>query len=238
MLSFDDRVKNYGYQMTVNEEELVDYITTHKEEVSQIKIVVLAEELDIATNTITRFCHKLNYESFSELKHRLKDETTKGVNNDYQNILNKNFDLIDPEREEKAVRFMSNAKKVNFYALDQTSLLLRVSAKTFFAHDDKFRFHEYQSDIKRRIELGYNEIFFFVSLTGESDSVIEMARYAKNKGHKVISLTNLSDNTLSKISDITLFCYTLDEKTNDYDTTDKTPVMIILHSLYLAYCKK
>ncbi len=61
MLSFEDRSRNEAYRLTFNEEELVDYIKNHKQEVSQIKIITLAEIMSIAPNTITRFCYKLFY---------------------------------------------------------------------------------------------------------------------------------------------------------------------------------
>jgi DNA-binding MurR/RpiR family transcriptional regulator len=55
MLSFEDRFTNEAYRLTFNEEELVDYIKNHKQEVSQIKNNTLAEIMSIAPNTITRF---------------------------------------------------------------------------------------------------------------------------------------------------------------------------------------
>lgn len=235
MLSLEDRAKNEAYRLTFNEEELVDYIKNNKEEVSQIKIITLAEIMTIAPNTITRFCYKLGYESFAELKLFLNYETRSDSYGDYQQILNKNFELIDKERELKAANIMYKARGVNFYAKDQTGLILKGSAQNFYAEDNKFQSFEYESDIIRRIKSAKNETFFLVSLTGESRSVVDIAKCAKVKGHKVISLTNLSDNTLSKLADVSLYCYTEVKHINDYNVTDKTPLMIIMYSLYLTY---
>ncbi len=237
MLSFEDRSRNEAYRLTFNEEELVEYIKNNKHEVSQIKIITLAEIMSVAPNTVTRFCYKLGYESFAELKLLLNYETRVNSYEDYQQIINKNFELIDKERELKAANIMSKAQGVNFYAKDQTGLILKGSVQNFFAKDNKFQFFEYESDIIRRIKSTINETFFLVSLTGESRSVVDIAKYAKAKGHKVITLTNLSDNTLSKLSDVSLYCYTEVKHVNDYNVTDKTPLMIIMYSLYLTFCK-
>ncbi|QDK71289.1 MurR/RpiR family transcriptional regulator [Lactococcus protaetiae] len=237
MLNFDDRVQNIKYKMTLNEEELTDYIKKNIQSVSQMKIVTLANELCIAPNTITRFCTKLGYENFSELKLCLKYETEDNISKGQRYILNKNFDLIDTVREKKVADMMAKARAVNFYALEQTGLLLKVSVNNFYVWESKFQIFEYQNEIETRIKLNSDEIFFFVSLTGENQYIIELAKHAKNNNHKVISLTDLSDNTLSKISDVSLYCYTKNHKINDYDVTDKTPIMIIMYSLFLTFCK-
>ncbi len=236
MLGFQERVKNKENKLTELEEDLVDYILKNKEAVSQTKIVILSQRFYTVPNTITRFCKKLGYENFSEFKMNLKQElTTPEVMNTHKNILLKNFDLIDQERELKVVQLMQKARNVNFYALDQTGLLTKMYVKCLFALDDKFQFFEYQQEMKKKILNSSHEIFFFVSLSGETPSVLELAELAKSRNHKLISLTNLTENSLVQIVDIPLYCLTQKEEVNGYDTTDKTPLLLVLQSLYYSY---
>ncbi|MCA9747178.1 MAG: MurR/RpiR family transcriptional regulator, partial [Lactococcus sp.] len=182
------------------------------------------------------FCKKLGYENFSEFKINLKQElTTPESMNAHKHILLKNFDLIDKEREMKVVQLMQRAKSVNFYALDQTGLLTKMYVKSLFALDDKFQFYEYQQEMKKKILSSSHEVFFFVSLSGETPSVLELAELAKSRNHKLISLTNLTENSLVQIADIPLYCLTQKEEVNGYDTTDKTPLLLVLQSLYYTY---
>ncbi|MFK4885748.1 MurR/RpiR family transcriptional regulator [Lactococcus petauri] len=236
MLSFQERVKNKENKLTELEEDLVDYILKNKEAVSQTKIVILSQKFYTVPNTITRFCKKLGYENFSEFKINLKQElTTPESMNAHKHILLKNFDLIDKEREMKVVQLMQRAKSVNFYALDQTVLLTKMYVKSLFALDDKFQFYEYQQEMKKKILSSSHEVFFFVSLSGETPSVLELAELAKSRNHKLISLTNLTENSLVQIADIPLYCLTQKEEVNGYDTTDKTPLLLVLQSLYYTY---
>lgn len=236
MLSFQERVKNKENKLTELEEDLVDYILKNKEAVSQTKIVILSQKFYTVPNTITRFCKKLGYENFSEFKINLKQElTTPESMNAHKHILLKNFDLIDKEREMKVVQLMQRAKSVNFYALDQTGLLTKMYVKSLFALGDKFQFYEYQQEMKKKILSSSHEVFFFVSLSGETPSVLELAELAKSRNHKLISLTNLTENSLVQIADIPLYCLTQKEEVNGYDTTDKTPLLLVLQSLYYTY---
>lgn len=236
MLSFQERVKNKENRLTELEEDLATYILKNKKEVSQAKIVKLSHDFYTVPNTITRFCKKLGYDNFSEFKINLKQdlETPRSIN-PHRDVLLKNFDLIDKERELKVVQLMQRAKIVNFYALDQTGLFTKMYVKNLFALDDKFQFFEYQQEMKKKILNASNELFFFVSLSGETPSVLELAKLAKERHHKMISLTNLSENSLAKMSDISLYCLTQPEEVNGYDTTDKTPLLLILQSLYRTF---
>ncbi|MEY8458022.1 MurR/RpiR family transcriptional regulator [Lactococcus ileimucosae] len=236
MLSFQERIRNKENRLTELEEDLADYILKHKEEVSQTKIVILSQKFYTVPNTITRFCKKLGYDNFSEFKINLKQELAiPEATSPHKEILLKNFDLIDKEREMRVVQLMQKAKFVNFYALDQTGLLTKMYVKSLFALDNKFQFFEYQQEMKKKILSSSSELFFFVSLSGETPSVLELATLAKEKKHKIVSLTNLKENRLVQLSDISLFCLTEEEEVNGYDTTDKTPLLLILQSLYYTY---
>ncbi|BDW48943.1 hypothetical protein [Lactococcus formosensis] len=63
---------------------------------------------------------------------------------------------------------------------------------------------------------------------------MELAELAKSRKHKLISLTNLTENSLAQIVDIPLYCLTEKEEVNGYDTTDKTPLVLVLQSLYYS----
>jgi DNA-binding MurR/RpiR family transcriptional regulator len=236
MLSFQERIENNRDKLTKLEENLATYISQNQNEVVTAKIIILAAKFSTVPNTITRFCKKLGYDNFAEFKNNLKQElSTPKQYNSHQTIILKNFSLIDKEREQKVVQLMQKAKAVNFYALDQTGLLVKMYVKNLFALDDKFHFFEYQQELKKQILNSSNELFFFVSISGETPCVLELANLTQKKGHKIVTLTNLTANNLSAMADIALYCWTQKEEVNGYDITDKTPLLLILQSLYYAY---
>lgn len=235
-MKFATRAANLYYKLTELEDDIVEYIKNHKAEVADTKIVTLAAEFYTVPNTITRLCRKLGYDGFVALKFELKQELSENVeeNHQYLTIL-RNFDLIVPEREQKVINLFQKAKAVNFYAQDQTKWIAKIGTENFYAIDDKFRLFDYEKEIISQIKRSNSEIFFFISLSGETSTVLSLAELAKSNGHKVVSLTNLSENSLSKMSDVALYCYTEKVHVNHFDLTDKTPLLIILQSLFQSY---
>lgn len=237
-MNFKERTLNFDYKLTELEDDFVEYILTNKKEAAHIKITVLASKFYCVPNSITRFCHKLGYEGFADLKAELKWEVEREKESKHlssKDYLLKNIRLIDREREEKCVRLFNEVKTVSFFAIGQTGELSKICVDNFYALDPKFIFTPYPNTVSQRISHGEGEIFFFISLSGESEGVIKLATQAKEKGHYVVSLTHLSKNTLSKISDLTLFCFTESKIVDGYNVTDKTPLMIIMNSLFEKY---
>lgn len=236
-MNFQHRVLNSQYCLTELEEELADYIVQNKEEVAQMKIVTLASQLYTVPNTITRFCHKLGYDGFTELKVELKHELYIPQKNDFESILLKNLEIINPQKEEAIIKLFQKHSKVNFFALEQGRVIARACTEHFYTLTDKFRFYYYENELVKRIEEEKESVFFFISLSGEKDVILKTAQLAKDEGHKVISLTNLTENSLTKIADISLYCYACKSVYRHYDVTDKTPLMIVMNSLYRHYQK-
>ncbi len=237
-MKFKDRAINVDYRLTDLEDDLVSYINAHKDEVIRLKMTNLAQRFYTVPNTITRFCHKLGYEGFVDLKNQLRweletvQETSSLLKRHY---LIETLDLIDPSREEKCIAAFQAAKAVTFFAVGQTGELSKICVNNFYAFDPKFNFIEYPNTVEHKIEQSNRDVFFFVSLSGETIDMLRLAEKAKQKGHIVISLTGLGKNSLSTIADISLFCQIKPEIVEGYDVTDKTPLMIIFNNLFHAY---
>ncbi|MBL3716220.1 SIS domain-containing protein [Lactococcus garvieae] len=234
-MNFEQRVINSRHGFTELEEDIVAWILKNKEEAASIKIVTLATQLYTAPNTIMRLCRKLGYDGFTELKVELKHELQEQVENETKRIFLRNFELIDAQRELEVVKLFQRYPKVNFFALEQAVVIAKACTEHFYTLSDKFRLYQYENELVNQIENNQKSCFFFISLSGESTTVHKLARLAKEYGHKVVSLTNLTENTLSDIADVNLYCYTTREVYGYYDVTDKTPLMLIMHSLYRAY---
>ncbi|GBG97143.1 MurR/RpiR family transcriptional regulator [Lactococcus termiticola] len=237
MLTFYERVKNAEDRLTELEEGIVDYVLKHQTAVSQEKIASLASQFYTVPNTISRLVHKLGYESFSEFRHALKAEVEEQhYKSEQEKAILKNLELARSDKLTKIAEQISKAKAVNFYASDQTGLLTKLAVQSFYALDDKFQFYDYEKELRRRMSSKKDEVFFLVSMSGETQSVLDLAVFCKEQGHRLISLTNLTDNPLSRLADEALYCLLQEEEINGYDVTDKTALMIILEALFRKCC--
>lgn len=237
-MKFAIRAQNLEYKLTETEENIVEYILAHQAEVVNMKIVTLAEHFFTVPNTITRFCRKLGYGGFTELKVELRHELLeKQAGNQQLALIEENFGLVDEKREIKLAKLLQKARLVNFYAQDQTHLIAELGVECFQVLDSKFQLLGYEKEVLSRINNGAGDVFFFISISGETPAIVNLAKKAKERGHQVVSLTNLSNNSLAAIADVAIYCLTEVTYIAGIEVTDKTPMFVILQSLFQRYLK-
>lgn len=236
-MDFNSRAINFDYRFTDLEDELILYIQNNKRVVANSKIVDLAKQFYTVPNTITRLCHKMEYYGFLELKKALKQEIDQPIekSKNQTDILFKNLELIDEDREQEVVQALKNATKVNFFSVGSTAHATRIIVDHFDAVDYKFFFYAYEHELKHKIQTAKDELFFFISLSGEMEPLLSLAKQAKERKHIIVSLTSLSKNTLSESADISLYCYSPKRVVNNVDIRDKTPLLIVMDSLLQRY---
>ncbi|WP_339232992.1 hypothetical protein MKY25_10670 [Geobacillus sp. FSL W8-0032] len=105
-MRFDERVRLYADKLNDTDDQIVDYIIKHREEIADIPIQKMAEALYTVPNTIVRFAKKLGYKGFAELKAALaleqRDETA--IKADGKTVIEKTKKLIDEQLIDEAER--------------------------------------------------------------------------------------------------------------------------------------
>ncbi|MEB3749813.1 MULTISPECIES: MurR/RpiR family transcriptional regulator [Geobacillus] len=105
-MRFDERVRLYADKLNDTDDQIVDYIIKHREEIADIPIQKMAEALYTVPNTIVRFAKKLGYKGFAELKAALaleqRDETA--IKADGKTVIEKTKKLIDEQLIDEAKR--------------------------------------------------------------------------------------------------------------------------------------
>ena len=61
-------------QLNETDDDIVDYIRSHRQEIMKLSIQKVAAELFIAPNAVMRLSKKLEYSGFSELKFSVQNE--------------------------------------------------------------------------------------------------------------------------------------------------------------------
>lgn len=238
-LKFEERIHIHEDELSDLEIEIAEYILNHKKEVSEIKIIVLAEKFFTVPNTISRLCHKLDYSGFLDLKESLKELnlTSDKKKDTLKEVLLKNFDLIDESKNKKVALLIKKASLVVVFGIGATGDAAKIIIENFNAVEYKFLFCEYDHEVLRRIEEAGNTLFLFVSLSGQNELTLFLSEKVKKSGKKLITLTELKENPLAKMADIALFCYSPDKNINNWNIIDKTPLFIIMDDILNQWIK-
>lgn len=122
------------------------------------------------------------------------------------------------------------AKQVIFIGLGTSGILGKYGAR-FFSNLKKFS--QYIEDPYFPIMEGMSEaVVIALSVSGETEQIVQMAGEFKKNGCKIISITNKGTSTLSKLSDYNLSYYVTDlDMGNHINITTQIPVIYLIEAI-------
>lgn len=240
---FDERVKKYEYKFNDTEDIIIEYIRKHKPQVVKLSIKALANKFFTVPNTILRLSKKMGYDGFSELKNSLKAELSQSDYISYENErqgyslnIKKTLNLIDYEMLDRIVDHIHKARRIIFYGVGDTISICQIAVKELSLKNPNVTFCLHPHDMIYTLHtVTEHDILFLVSLSGETKSILEIAELAHSKNCQIVSLTHIQENSLEKLATYHLYCYSPTIKVNDFNVTDKTPLLLVLRALTEHY---
>lgn len=218
-----------------------DFIIKSPDQVQLMTIRELANQVHVSTSTIVRLCSKLGFEGWSDLKFYLKGQFREKTPEEqhYDNMLEfeiflrrmntKNYQ----KRLDAAAAMIAKADFTVFLGLGTSGSLGSYATKYFvntglrsFVITDPFQAVQAKG-------LG-NIVAVILSVSGETDQVVNKELEFKSDGAKIISITNTEDCTIAKLADLQLSYNLITEWSKQYplgNLTTQLPVLAILEIL-------
>lgn len=236
MLTFKERIDKYEYQLNDTDDQIVEYMLGHIEHVMTMSIQVLAENVYTVPNTIVRLSRKLGYDGFSHMKNAIKNEQ----DDDQQGMdhLNKTRELLDPEKMEDINHLIMQAPRVLIYGIGDSAIYCEYLMNGYRVANKKCEFNMHRHNTLSELEaMSPKDLLVLISVSGESAQIIEVADRAKERGIKMISITDFRKNTLQRLADHTLYFSSPPTYHRQHNVTDPTPIFYLLRRLLEGYWK-
>lgn len=230
---------SYNKIQSLNELELslYNYIMKNSEKVVYMRIRELAKEAHVSTTTILRFCKKLNCEGFTEFKLKFKmylEESNRRELTDNTSMI---IDFLKKSQSEEynyklntVCNEINKAENIIFMGIGFSGILSKYAAR-YFSVIGKRSIYIDDPFYPLPVDTSENYICIAISVSGETSEVIDNINKLKQKGSKIISITNNENSTLAKISDLNISYYVQQEKIGNYDITTQIPVLYILEAI-------
>ncbi|WP_338449409.1 MurR/RpiR family transcriptional regulator [Niallia oryzisoli] len=219
------------------EMSLYNYIVQNSEKVAYMRIRELADETHVSTATILRFCRKLNCEGFSEfkvkLKISLKENKKTTIKSSHHSIVEFFERTLKGDLEEKikmAASLVTKADNVIFIGIGSSGILAEYGAR-YFSSLGKFSMYIKDPHFPIHSKLMLNSVTIVLSVSGENNFTVTHLHQLKQKGSKIISITNTKLSTIAKTSDINIPYYVTEEFIEEANITTQVPVIYILESM-------
>lgn len=217
---------------------IYNYVILNFEKIRYMTIRELAQELQVSTSTILRFCYKNDFDSYSQFKKALeeKSELQKKCSpmKDLQELSNFFARVNSSAFEEKLLFPVATLRKADlilFIGRGSSGTLAKYGARYF---SNLGRFVVSLEDELYPIDSiqWKNTVVLAFSESGETPELIDVIHRFKKKQCCILSITNSPLSTLAKISDWN-FSYNLPPKriNGGYNGTSQVPVIFLIEAL-------
>ncbi len=254
---------NFRYEsLTKAEKKVADYVLEHSKEVMYMSITDLAYECKVADSSVFRFCKSMDLRGYQDLKIALAHNTASDNNGiahieDKINIkdslreitnkllttnidaLNQTYSLINEDDIVRAVDSLINCDRFYFLgvgsslvtALEGKNKFMRITNKAEVLADTHLQ-------VMAASLMTERDVAIMISYSGSTKDTIEVARMAKERGAKVISITRFAKSPLTSYSDITLLCGSNEGPLQGGSMSAKMSQLYLLDILYAEYFKR
>lgn len=190
------------------------YIYANKKECCYISIYDIADACNVSRTTVLRFAKKLGLDGFSDLKMMLKMEISQAREKPSMDIAEATMNLCQHVGEEIAKqdftrinKLMYKAKRIFVYASGHVQKNVASEILRLFVNCNVLVYEikgpdEFSTIIRNAKD---EDLFIIISLSGESENVVEVAQKLHLQKIPLISLTQLKSNTLAKLSNENIY---------------------------------
>lgn len=222
-----EKLETPDFKATKSDKVLIEYIKEHKEDIAYKPISQIAKESNIGEATITRFARKMGFSSLQDFKVTLAKEgslnssnniinsnieneesavdTANKLLNSNINILKNTVDLISNEDIHKCASMIINARRIYFIGIGYSGIIAQDSNYKFMRIGlNSTSFDSSHNMIMMSSIMEDDDLIVAISHTGETKEIIKTIQIAKENNVKVISITENTDSSIAKLSDVSL----------------------------------
>lgn len=243
--------------LTSNEDVILQYILSNKDEVIKMNINQLAQNTYVSTATISRLCQKLNLQGFNDLKFKLKSDNLhknnsiakntiidsySEINNIIPNSLKRlktTMESLNLEDLNYIVNCLCSDKNIHIFARGLTQMSLEYFSNTLLSLNRFCTFHiDLPLVYRAASRMTSNDLIIIASSGGSTIPIIKAATLSKSNSATVVAITSDPNSDLASIADITL--YGEIEKKNFFgiDINSRLSIQFIIESILQLYINR
>ncbi|BEU87540.1 MurR/RpiR family transcriptional regulator [Selenomonas sp. TAMA-11512] len=181
------------------------YIESDRVTASRSSIHELARACTVSSASVVRFAQKLGFDGFGEMKAFMRMEAaaksapSRDVITELGSFYEQTWRELMRRDYTRANKLIREAHRIFAYASGYVQTNVMQEMKRLFLFDNIFICEiagrdEFQSVYQTA---GPDDLFIFISLSGESERVVEFAEKLSLKGVPILSITEMRQNTLA-----------------------------------------
>ena len=246
-------------QLTETDRRLASYLLDHSREAIHMSAKELSAQCDTSPAAVVRLSQKLGFKGFTALKLELAKESGQEEPDVFRSAIRDNDDMETIVRKAEQIHLRNTSltyQMVNVSVLSQAVEeicagrrihLFGVGASGLLAMDFLYKSSRigipafYHADVHTNLAtaalLGPEDIVIAISYSGETLDTGLAAEAARERGSKIIAITQANRNTLSRLADYPLYIPGEEPELRVGAMTSRTSGLLILDLLFLGIAK-
>lgn len=226
-----------------NEKYICHYLTGHYRECADETITEFAGKCSVSSTMLVRFAKKIGLSGYGELKARIRLELadseipSEGLMDKVTLSYHKMMDDLMKRELTGVFELLNNAERVFIYGSGSSQTRAASEMKRIFL-PVKEMMHIHGHDMCRALQriAAPRDLVIMISLSGESDAVVELAEVLRTNHVPTVSVTRLKNNTLASLCTENLYIHSVRMPVGDsVEYEISTPYFILIEFLYLSY---
>lgn len=209
--------------MSRSEQKIADYITQQPTDVIYLSITEVADRARVGEATVSRFCRRLGFRGFQDLKLALAQELapaaaavgpvgdgklatlTRQIARRSMKVIEDTALLMDQQGLERAITLLAGAHKIDFYGVGSSGLTA-LDAQHKFLSIGKLC----QAFVDPHVQaisaslLTPADVAVAFSHSGSTKDVVGSLRWARERGARTICVTSAARSPITTIADVVL----------------------------------
>jgi RpiR family transcriptional regulator, carbohydrate utilization regulator len=248
------RVRGVYHSLKTAERKAADYLLASPDAIHEAGVAEFAEQAGCSEATVVRLAQRLGYDGYPALRNdfgapelavpyldiAMGDPPATILSKVFANsiqALEDTLAALDPVQYKDAVEAMVAAKSLAFFGLGNAAVVareayhkfLRVGVSSHTAEDPDLQL------IILSTHLARGDVLVAISYSGESKPIISAARVARDRGIRVLAITNFPRSSLAKMADLVLLTAVFQEHLNGEIASQRLAQLAVLESLYVNY---
>lgn len=240
------------------EKAFAQAILENPDAITHLTLATIAAEAGSSEASIIRFCKRMNYHGYSDLKQAFIGSIAEGSEVHEEEIEESDdIGMILKKVFQSNVQTLQNTMVLaNDGYKDALDAMIKAKSIHFFGVGDayaacQFAFMKFSrlgipssacSDVMLQLttadNLGPEDVALAVSYEGRSRNIVQAMKIAKMRGATTISITKMNKSPLLRYTDISLFISVSDLTIGRDKATRRVADQFILDVLYLGYITK
>jgi DNA-binding MurR/RpiR family transcriptional regulator len=226
-------IEQYYDSFTASEKKIADYVIKHTEKTLDLSIHQLASAAGVAPSSVTRFVHRLEYKSFTDMRIDLVRSLDSNSINDFSqavlmgsdermfsvdyiqsiaSVCSETLNINKMDKIIEAAHMIKKAKNIFLFGVGASSIVAQdIQQKLTRLYKRCLYNPDGNQAVQHAVLAGKQDLVIAVSYGGITREVNLAVREASKNGCKTIAITRYARTTLSDIAHLKLYVPNVEE---------------------------